>query len=238
MPRLDLDVVSPEELLQTLSAIDITVPLRTEGRTSRHCERYTMARLLATLAETPELAFPLRLEHRDQPDFALSMPSGAIGVECTEAVSDEWAHIDAIRERDFPNRMIMVPMLRPGQHSFTGDERTSIAMGDRFGRPWVGKMAETQWAEAIAHFVGRKTRKLREGAYGALPECWLLIQDEWRVPLYRLKERIDAAELCVKRIHELLMKPAFTRIYVSNCQWLVRLAPGPVEAREVNNLWR
>ena len=237
MPRLSLSAANSVDLLAQLAATDITVPLRTEGRTTEHCEQYTTARVLATIAESSVIEYPLRLEHRDKPDFRLHLPGKSVGIECTEAVSDEWAHIDAIRERDFPESMVMLPMLKPGERKFTPVERVAIASGRKSGPPWVGKMAARQWAEAIAHFVERKTAKLRSGSYDATAENWLLIQDEWRVPVYRLEDRREAAKLCIEKIASLLESPAFTRIYVTNSNWLLRLAPGAIEIQPINNLW-
>lgn len=236
--RLDLLAASSADLLSQLAATDITVPLRTEGRTTEHCERYTTARMLSTLADTPLIQYPLKVEHRDKPDFVLHYPTKQIGIECTEAVSDEWAHIDAIRERDFPDSMIMLPMLKPGERTLTDAQRKEIASGRGAGPPWVGNMAERQWADAISHFVGRKTKKLREGIYDLDRETWLLIQDEWRVPVYRPEDRLEAAELCIAQLDGHLAAPAFSRIYVADGKWLLRLAPGPVEMLPIQDLWR
>lgn len=236
--RLNLAAQTAPELLAKLAAIDITVPLRTEGRKTSHCERYLAARLLATLADTDEVAFPLQLVHREKPDFALTLADVTVGVECTEAVSDEWAQIDAIRERDFPESMIMLPKLKPGSKRFTLEERVAIARGEKSGPPWVGKMAEREWAEALAYFIEQKTKKLRAGNYAAFAQTWLVVQDEWRVPVYRFEERFEAALLCAELIRPLLLAPAFSRIYVSNSRWLVRLNPGPVEVRAIRSVWR
>ena len=118
-PRLNLAARTPDELLTQLAAIDITVPLRTEGRTTSHCERYLAARLLSTLAGTDEISFPLEIVHQEKPDFALTFGGRTVGMECTEAVSNEWAQIDAIRERDFPESTIMLPMFKPGSKTFS-----------------------------------------------------------------------------------------------------------------------
>ena len=236
-PRLNLAARTPDELLTQLAAIDITVPLRTEGRTTSHCERYLAARLLSTLAGTDEISFPLEIVHQEKPDFALTFGGRTVGMECTEAVSNEWAQIDAIRERDFPESTIMLPMFKPGSKTFSIEARIAIAKGQKAGPPWVGKMAERQWAEAQAHFIGEKTTKLRAGNYSAFAEAWLVVQDEWRVPVYRLEDRREAAQMCAEMIQPLLTEPSFARIYISNCTWLVRLAPGPVELRAIRNLW-
>lgn len=236
-PRLNLVAKTPTELLAQLAAIDIAVPLRTEGRKSHHRERYLVARLLSTLAETDELTFPIKISHQDKPDFALTLAGTTIGLECTEAVSEEWAQIDAIRERDHPESIIMLPMLKPGTKKFTKEERIDIAKGQKAGSLWVGNMAERRWAEALAYFISEKTKKLRAGNYSAFPETWLVVQDEWRVPVHRLEERQEAALMCADMIQPMFKTPSFSRIYISNSSWLVRLAPEPVEVRAIRDLW-
>ena len=195
------------------------------------------ARLLATIADSSAIAFPLRLEHRERPDFALHLPTGSVGIECVEAVSEEWAQIDAIRERDFPEALIMLPMLKAGQKRFALEERIAIAKGEMAGTPWVGNMAERQWAQALAYFIEQKTMKLRAGNYADFSDNWLLIQDEWRVPVYEHEERLEAAELCLSQISHLLQTPAFSFIFVGNSKWLLRLAPEPVQIYPVRDLW-
>lgn len=118
-PCLSLEAKSSQELLALLTQTDIDVPLETEGRTTQHREKYMMARLLATLADSDKLDFPLRVEHREKPDFALYMPNRSIGIECVEAVSDEWKQISAIRDKDFPDKLIFTPRCTPGEKTFT-----------------------------------------------------------------------------------------------------------------------
>jgi hypothetical protein len=73
--------------------MDISVPARTEGRTTRHTETWTIARLLATLAAY----------HRDKPDIALTSGGLEIGIEITEAISTQYAAYQAL-ETDLHRR--------------------------------------------------------------------------------------------------------------------------------------
>jgi hypothetical protein len=219
--------------------IDIGVPLQTQGRTTKHRERYMMARFLATLAAGGELlSFPLHLDHREKPDFGLHMPNASIGVECVEATSTEWAQIQAIRERDFPEALIFLPVLTPGETKFTIAERVEIARGDRAGPGWAGKMTVRQWAAAQAYFVNGKTKKLRAGHYAEFGENWLLIQDEWPVPMHYLEDFEEAAALCASLIAPQLDSPAFTHIFVVDSSRLIQLAPTPTDIRAIHDLWK
>lgn len=235
--RLDLEAQTPNDLLRQLSAIDISVPLQDEGRTSAHRERYMAARLLSTAAESDLLSYPLRIQHREKPDFGLFSSETAVGIECVEAIHQEWAQIQAIRERDFPDAMISVPMLRAGQTKFTIEERLEVARGERAGPPWVGNMAERQWAEAMSHFIGRKTEKLRRGYYADFDSNWLLIQDEWPVPLHSEEERMEAASLCIELARSYLEGNCFAHVFVGNSRSLIHLCPGAPKLYEMRDLW-
>lgn len=236
-PRLHLRAETAADLLRQLEAIDIAVPLHDEKRTTSHREQYMAARLLSTLAEADMLSFPLCLEHREKPDFGLLLPEKAVGIECVEATHTEWAQIQAIRENDFPDALVFLPMLKPGEINFSKDERIQIARGERSGPPWVGSMAKQQWAEAIAYFVNLKTEKLRKGNYSEFGENWLLVQDEWPVPLYRPEERLEAATMCLSLMRSLVRPPCFTNIFVGNSSWLLHIRERGVEMHEMRDLW-
>lgn len=237
-PRLNLRADNAVDLLRQLEEIDIAVPLHDEGRTASHRERYMAARLLSTLAQTDLISYPLRLEHREKPDFALFLPDRAIGIECVEATHTEWAQIQAIRETDFPEKLIFLPILIPGETTFSTSERVQIARGERAGPPWVGSMAERQWADAIAHFIALKTKKLRKGNYSEFAENWLLIQDEWPVPLYRAEDRMEAAEMCLAKIRPQFQPPCFSNVFVGNSSWLLHIQHSRVEMNPMRDLWR
>lgn len=236
-PRLHLLAQTTADLVRQLAAIDIAVPFYDEVRLAAHRERYMTARLLATLAQTDMLAYPLRLEHREKPDFGLFFSDSAIGIECVEAIHPEWAQIQAIRERDFPDALVFLPMLSPGETSFSIDQRVQIACGERAGPPWVGNMAKRQWAKAMAHFIQLKTEKLRKGNYSDFTENWLLIQDEWPVPLYREEERIEAATLCLDLIRPFFRQPCFSNFFIGSSSWLLHIDERGVKMHRVHDLW-
>lgn len=103
MPLLNLFADTAPALLKALREVDIKVPSITKGRSHTHRERYLMARFLATTAESQLIDYPLTVTHRDKPDFVLQLGSNLIGVECVEAVPEEWYEIEAIRGRKYPH---------------------------------------------------------------------------------------------------------------------------------------
>jgi len=111
---LNIDAESVSDLVSRLCAIDITVSLRTEGRTTEQCERWLICRLLSTFAETDSLAYPLKTEKPERPDFLLSLPSRQVGIEITEAVPPDWAWANASEKLSYEN-MVFLQRFKPGK---------------------------------------------------------------------------------------------------------------------------
>src|SRR4029077_17901478 len=93
-------------LRNALRAIDITVPLRTEGRKTAHTEQWVICRLLSTLDRHGRVGFPVSVIHRDRPDFLVMQSAIQVGVEATEAISEEYAAFSALAEREFPDVLL------------------------------------------------------------------------------------------------------------------------------------
>lgn len=249
--ELPLSACTSIDLLSQLQNIDIRVPPITKGRKKEHRERYVMARFLATIAESKRVCYPLTVEHyfsqsckqdSNKPDFGLSQPNGKIGVECVEAVPEEWYKIQAIRERKYPDALIFGQRFQSGKdaRSFTNEERENIANGSRTGSIWVGNMAEKQWAEAMEYFIGNKTEKLRADNYSEFSNMWLLVQDEWRVPIITsdLDEVQLAVELLLKRIDKFFIQPCFSAIHICCGDWLLSFKKNDFTIEPIRNLWQ
>jgi len=105
-----LRATSFAELQSSLMALDISVPERSRGRQTHHAERYCIVHLLSSLG-SGRLTFPLVVLHRDRPDFVLSMPNGNIGIEHTEAVPENVARSEVLREQRHGHKPISLHML-------------------------------------------------------------------------------------------------------------------------------
>jgi hypothetical protein len=238
IPTLSIQAASAEELCSKLSRIDITVPLVTEGRLAQHREQYTGARFLATFSDTELLTYPLDVQHTDKPDLTISTNGKQIGVECVEAVPEDWYEIEALRERHFPETLNFGQIYFPCRERFTKEEKWAIAKGEKMGSPWVGTMAERSWAAAMEHFIRLKLEKLRSGNYSGLDELWLLIQDEWRAPMHYESQLENAMNLIAGKLSELFEPPCFSRVFICRNQSIIQLQPQNWLATPVNNLWQ
>ena len=238
-PNLTLSATSPDDLHAQLRAIDIAVPLVSEGRTKEHREQYMMARLLATMAKAGQLEFPLDLVHGEKPDFTLSLAGFELGAECVEAVPPEHYHIEDIRERLYPGAMNFGQKFEPGEQNFTSDEKHEIASGERAGPPWMPAAMRRNWVASMEYVIAGKTAKLRKGNYAASATNWLLVQDEWPNALhfYPQKVREAAGELLV-RLEPFFSLPAFQSIFIASGNKLLCFQKGQLYVEEICNLWQ
>ena len=199
------------ELIEQLSAIDISVPLRTEGRTTEHCEQWSICRFLATYAETEVINYPLRIEKRERPDFLLRLSSGDIGIEVTEAVAPDWAWADARREKLNYDNLIFLHRFRPGETQRSREEIDNIARGATWGSGWVGDGPEREWAEVMIHFALQKAEKLAKPGFERFAADWLLIYDNWPLPAV---DDPKAASHFMRRLCALEEPLPFDRVFV------------------------
>lgn len=192
---LSIKAANPAELRAKLAATQIRVVRRPARRTHASRERYSAARMLATLSESNLLVFPLVVEFRDGPDLALHMPTATIGIECTDAIADEWAEILDLRAREYPKAFVFLPQLQPGVRTLSQGDIRAYASGVKAGPPRIGDSVERDWAQAISHFAHKKLEKLRAGAYPDYADNWLLIHDEWVMHPVAADEQHMAASL-------------------------------------------
>lgn len=199
-----------------------------------------MARFLITASIQGWIEFPIEVEHRDntgKPDFLLTQPNGTLGIECVEAVPKEWYEIEAIRERKFPNSFNFVNRFNLVGKTYTSKEKESIASGDYAGPPWEGDEPEREWAEAHEHFIAEKVRKVRNGNYEPTKRLWLLVQDEWRVPVSGVGNRLHAADLLLPRVRKQFTPPSFEEIFVSSSPLLFRFSATEFEVKPLEDPW-
>lgn len=206
---------------RALAAIDLDVPLRSEGRKTRQAERYACAHLLATLPKST-WAFPLRVEHDDRPDFVMIDAGNRIGVEHTEVVPENHARESVLRETGSGPDVYFLRPAAPGEpRKSTARLRREIA-NDASGNAWVGDSPERQWAGAVGYFIARKTAAASKAGFRLFEHNWLLLYEQWPLPAINAEHAADF----LRRTQELQHAfEVFERIYVLNDQILWEFAP-------------
>lgn len=161
-----------EELFAALARIDLSVPARTDRRTTHHTETWTICRLLSTLAKTGHLVFPVSLSHRDRPDFLLQTGKTKIGVEVTEAISQQYAAYCALAEREFPNAFLEPAHFRWGAPQLTTEQmRELLRQPQLTSDGWAGDRPEQESAPfgSVLTFQQWPNKPGRVGNFCSLP---------------------------------------------------------------------
>lgn len=227
---------SGHDLLASLRGIDISVPGRTAGRKTHHTESWTICRLLSTLAGSRLLAYPVSLKHRDRPDFHLQSGARKIGIEVTEAVSEQYAAYAALAEREFPDVWLEPGHFRWGGPKLTIEEmRATLRRGKLTAEPWVGDTAEREWASYMASIVQTKAQKLAKPEFTKFAKNWLAIYDNLPMPGIHLGKAID---LLVPLLHNhWVQAPSFDTIFIEHGPVIAKISATSKRHLRVRDLW-
>ncbi|MEI2782061.1 MAG: hypothetical protein V9H25_12740 [Candidatus Competibacter sp.] len=225
---------SSTDLLKQLRTIDISVPLRTEGRTTKQCERWSICRLLATYAETDLFDYPLQIKHEDRPDFVLSMPTVCIGIEITEAVPENWARVDALAQHKGYDNLRHIERFQPGESRRPNDEINRIALGQSKGSLWAGDSAEREWAEVMIYFSLKKIINYVNPDFRKFQNNWLVIYENWPLPAV---EEDKAASLFHQQLVGLSGSLPFDKIFVECPKTFWDFTLDSYSCHTINELW-
>jgi hypothetical protein len=226
---------SKTEFLHWLKNQDITVPARTEGRTTKHCERRAMFRLLATWAKCDRLCYPLMLTHRDRPDFLLCYDGQNVGIEFTEAVSEEWAETDALMEHEGKNVVMFLDNFKRGTPRRTASERRTIIQKRPYGPGWGDDGMEHEWALSINDFVIKKTKTFNKQGFQKYNENWLLIWDDLPIMIRNIETAMKY--LMPELENYWLKKNRYDSLLVDSGNQLIQMCSSGWHQQPILNLW-
>lgn len=226
---------SKNDLYSVLSSFNIAVPLLSEGRTKHHIERWIVCRLLASLATTDQMSFPVSLRQRERPDFCLSTSAGDIGFEITEALQANYAEYRKLAEREYPTAILEAGHFRRGKVPIR-KMRELLARGRLSSLPWMGNSMEKEWAREMARVIRSKLEKLAAPGFTKYSTNWLGIDDSLPLPSYALD---DAVSILAPLITPLWDKsPCFSEIFIEHGSMIVMLSKEKQTSIQVNDLWR
>ncbi len=232
-----IKAASKSELISFLSRIDISVPPRTEGRTTKHCERWSICRLLATRADYHLLSYPLSLKHQDRPDFKLILGKDVIGIEFTEAIPQDYAAASALSKKEHSDGFLDMSLFKWGTKKRSVANLRSIVTQEELSGPgWDGDSVEREWTQAIAEIVNKKTHKLTSSGFEKLPINWLLIYDNLPLPMLE-------NDKALKYLKEILQSywnigGRFDIVMVETGNEILEIDAISSQNREINDLWK
>lgn len=224
---------SEVDLLSWLKNQDIFVPARGRGRTKKHTERYNVYRLMATLASS--FCYPIKVIHQDRPDFLLYSENRKIGIEVSEAVSEEEAAVDALAEKMGIRKVLFMDSFRRGTLKRTAKERRELLenppMGDGFGDGGLSK----DWLLSILDNIQAKTTSMRKPGFKLYNFNYLSIYDN-------LTNFADIRELGNELFSKLKNywhnEIRYDLIFIESGNQLICLEPNKWNCQEINDIWR
>jgi hypothetical protein len=230
-------VSSDAALLAALGRTDISVPARIDGRTTDHTETWTICRLLATLANSGKLSYPLSVLHRDRPDFAVTQADATTGIEVTEAVSRQYAAYCALAEREFPEVFLQPAHFRWGAPEMSLKEMRSLLGRSKLtGKAWVGDSAEREWAAYMESVISSKLLKLTKPGYAVFPVMWLAIYDN--LPMPNLDLRLALSHLAQLLPPHWASHPSFQTIYIEHGPVVAEIRVAGSNHLSLKDLWQ
>lgn len=227
---------SPSELTQILRSVDISVPARTEGRTSEHCERWCICRLLATLNLHDRLSFPLMLVDRERPDFELHLGDRqTIGIEVTEVIPTDYAKASAMTEREEGDASLDLSLFKWDDRK-TKEEFQEIVEAKKLSlQGWDDDQAEEEFANAVPSVIKTKTQKLRASGFSRFNTDVLLIYDNLPLPHLDLDNALS--HLSRSLASYWTKSDRFSPIYIELLDNILCLSPSQQELLMLADLW-
>lgn len=224
------------ELFTVLKNIDISVPPRTEGRTTEHCETWTICRLLATLVGNSRLVFPIQLIKRERPDFLLFTGDRCIGIEVTEAINEEYAKATTLPEADNDNFVIDPSLFKwDTPRRKLPELRRVVSCTKLTGPGWDGNTVEREYADAIFDVLTVKTEKLRGEKFERFGENWLAVYCNITLPILRLDE---ASSLFMEKVYAYWSENGFSEVFVEKGDTIVSYSRYQTEVMRLEDLWK
>lgn len=211
---------SRDSLLSSLSRIDISMPFRDSNRTTAHTERWSICRLLSTLAWENKLDYPCVGHKSERPDYVFRLGVQSVGIEITEAVKEDLARTEVLPKAD-PSSVIDISLFKWRDRRKKLDELRQIARETKLTGPgWTGDEPEQEFADAISDVVENKTRKLNEDNFSRFDEDWLVIYENLALP--PLEKNNTASYLCLS-LANYWGSNTFQRIFVESGIFIIEL---------------
>lgn len=226
---------SRDALLSILSGIDIYKSPRDSNRTTEYRERWSMCRLLSTLAWENKLDYPCVGHKSERPDYVFRLGEQSIGIEITDAVKE-----DRVRTEVLPavnsSSVIDISLFKWRDSRKTLDELRQIARKTELNGPgWDGDEPYQEFADAISDKVGDKTSKLNEETFSRFDEDWLIIYENLTLPPG--VDRNQAAGYLTCSLKDYWGSESFHRIFIESKKFIIKLTRERLAMYRICDLW-
>ena len=222
------------DLITQLAAADISVPLRSEKRTKKHTEKFCLCRLLSALSNHNKIHYPIRVNKSERPDFILELPGVTIGVEHTEAVPQNEAHSEFLRQKVDNDEMHFIWRHEPEEPVKKAKVLLKEIDENLYGPPWEGDSVEQNWSNAMLFFIRKKVVSMKKPGYKTCDKNWLLIYDNWPSPALNLEKGI---EYLLDKLHQSSLEMHFNKVYIVEMHNIIEVLNNSHNKLSMLNLW-
>ncbi len=171
-----------------------------------------------------------------RPDFQIQFGATEVGIEVTEAVSEQYAAYSALAEREFPGVFLEPGHFRWGSPNLSVDKMRSLLRQSQLSAsPWVGDYAEREWASYMQSAIESKLIKLAKPGFHHFSENWLSIYDN--LPLCHIHLEKAIAFLLPTLAAYWSKRPSFSAIYIEHGPVIAMLSPTNVRYLSLCDLW-
>ena len=163
----ELTFESESDFIKKLSYINDSVPRRTEGRISKHRERYCLKIYLKSLYKEKLLRFPMGIKKGESPDFLIITNNETIALEVTEATTENFqiALTESEKRPAKEETMIeILPLFNKDKKVQQEEIKKALRKKEEklTGKGWDGDSPEKEWVTIILEAVIKKNKKLNE----------------------------------------------------------------------------
>lgn len=245
-----------DDLFSALRRKDILVPASRKCRTTAHTETYIFCHLLSTLAIADTLTFPLSVHQQDKPDAVIRVGNTAIGIEITEAIPQQFAHLCAVAQQKYPRghwlpaihplwdaptftpaeMQALLEKCAPGKAGSDQAERESAKLSLRcIASGWIADQAESEWANYILKCIDDKVATLAKPDFSKYDQNWLSIYDNLPLPTICLSRALKILRPLLT--NRWLCHPTFNTLFVEHNLTIIKITAHASTHFAVNDLW-
>ena len=232
---MDIIAINKAKLIEALRKTDISVPPRGPERTKDHVERWSMARILATLATSDALVYPLSTRKTERPDYLVTQNYKLSGFEVTMAINPQYVQAQSLSEAKEEKSIVDAGHFKWGEKHNLKQLRDISSRTQLTAPPWMGNEVEREYSNMIDDIVKTKITTLNKNGFSKYEENNLIIYVNQMLPIL---ESIEATALCGERLHNYWGETSFDNVYVEYHLEVHHYRESGVEILPLNNLWQ
>lgn len=232
---MDITATNRSQLIEALRETDIYVPPRGPKRSNEHIERWSIARILATLAELGDLDYPIEIVKYERPDYIVKQDRKVTGFEITEAVNPQYIQAKSLLKVNKKDSIVDAGHFKWGVKHKLERLKDISTKKQLTAAPWTGNAVEKEYAQMINDVIKMKTQILNKPGFNKYLENNLIIYINQILPIL---ESNVAVALCSDSLNGYWDATSYENVYVEYDSEIHHYNKSGVKILLLNNLWQ